>query len=412
MTNQISDKEACFKILEEILQSADFSHNEKYQELLRFLVEANVEGRSVNEKQLAIEFFGKDESFDPAIDSSVRAYMSNLRKKLEHYNLTKGKDNSIVLKLPKGGYHAEFVYLSNKSSRFLKLLQKPHLFYLVIIAILLISLIALGIEYSRHSSPDFIISKNNRIWADFFKQERKTLIVLGDYYFFKMLIDTQTTIYARDIFINSDTDLTDFLNTNPGLNRKISRIYHTYLDEHIPLCLSHILPGFTINGIQPQFKLSSEVRLEDLQDYNIIFIGSYKTLYLLETVTRNLNFNYELKPGESLLKYVNQDSNKVFTYSFLTNPDTQARNDYALVVKVSGHNQNTFLFFLSQHDFGILATVKYFTNPDYLREFQQSISSEYFEALFEVTGIIRTDFDIKLIHVNELFSTFEIKLEN
>ena len=65
----------------------------------------------------------------------------------------------------------------------------------------------------------------------------------------------------------------------------------------------------------------------------------------------------------------------------------------------------------SLHDFGNLATVKYFMNPDRLNEFTQNISSDYFEALFEVTGIIRTDFDIELLFVNELYSNFKIKLE-
>jgi hypothetical protein len=97
------------RILEEILESEDFHQAQKYQDLLRYLVRASINGETVKESTIAVECFSKNTAFDPAMDSSVRAYISNLRKKLEHHYLTKGKDDEIKLTIPKGHYSVEFV---------------------------------------------------------------------------------------------------------------------------------------------------------------------------------------------------------------------------------------------------------------------------------------------------------------
>ena len=102
------------RILEEILESEDFRQAQKYQELLRYLVRTAINGEAVKEATIAVEFFSKDAAFDPAMDSSVRAYISNLRRKLDHYYLTKGKDDDIRLAIPKGHYNVEFIQTSNR----------------------------------------------------------------------------------------------------------------------------------------------------------------------------------------------------------------------------------------------------------------------------------------------------------
>jgi hypothetical protein len=254
------------------------------------------------------------------------------------------------------------------------------------------------------------IPQNDPIWGDFFANNLKTIFVLGDYYFFSMPIDSGRQSYIRDIAINSDADLEAFVASHPSLQKRIAKTYHTYLEEHIPWCLSYILPSFMGHDKAVELKLASEVQLEDLQKHNIIYIGPYKCLQILKMITRNLNFKYSSRTGGSTLTYSLQDSNQVYAYSWVTNPETKARNDYAMVVKVFGYNGNVFLFFISEHDFGNISTVRYFTNPELLKEFGELVSSGHFESLFEVKGIIRTDFSMKLLHINKLHSDFEIDL--
>ena len=400
------------RILEEILESEDFSQAQKYQDLLRYLVRAAINGETVKESTIAVEFFSKDVAFDPAMDSSVRAYISNLRKKLEHYYLTKGKDDAIKLAIPKGHYNVEFIPINHQQPIRSRVLRKR--LSLIYIALALAAGV-LAVSLWRYATPKKnsfnVISKSDPIWGDLLSSNLKTLIVLGDYYFFAMPIDSGRQSYIRDIKINSDDDLEGFIASHPLLQRRIAKTYHTYLEEHIPWCVSYILPTLVRYNKTVELKLASETQLEDLQKHNIIYLGPYKTLRILTTVTRNLNFKYSPQTGGSTLTYCLLDSNKKeYTYSWVTNPETKARNDYAMVIKVFGYSGNVFLFFISEHDFGNISTVKYFTNPEQLKEFESLVSSNHFEALFEAKGIIRTDFSMKLLHVNKLRSDFEIDL--
>lgn len=399
------------RILEEILESEDFRQAQKYQELLRYLVRTAINGETVKESTIAVEFFSKNAAFDPALDSSVRAYISNLRRKLDHYYLTKGKDDDIRLAIPKGHYNVEFIQTRNRQKLRPKISRKRFaLLYIPLVLLALFAAIALW-QYAKPQRNTFsFISKDDPIWGILFSNNLKTIFVLGDYYFFALPVDSGRQSYVRDIAINSDEDLETFIAGHPLLRNRIAKTYHTYLEEHIPWCVSYILPSFVHHDKPVELKLASELQLEDLQKHNIVYLGPYKTLQILKTVTRNLNFKYSPQKGGSSLTYFLQDSNLVYSYSWLTNPETKARNDYALVIKVFGYNGNVFLFFISEHDFGNISTVKYFTNPTHLKEFGELVSSGHFEALFEVKGIIRTDFSMQMLHINKLHSDFEIDL--
>ncbi|HPB00623.1 MAG TPA: hypothetical protein PKV46_06440 [Candidatus Marinimicrobia bacterium] len=406
-TNFIS-KEEKIKILIDIINSSEFQNAQKFQELLRYLVDASISGKIIKESTIAIEFFQKDKSFDPSIDSTVRTSISTLRKKLEHYYLTTGKTNSTKLTIPKGHYNIVFVD-SNYSKPKNNLKKKFYLYSLIFVLCLIILITLITNLIPRKNTQ--IIPYRDPIWNDIFSNSMKTLIVLGDYYFFYLPFENGRHSYIRDVEINSEEDLNDFLKNNPQYSTRISKTYHTYLDESLPICISKILPSFNHYKLQYELKMSSELQLDDLQKYNIIYIGSYKCLYLLSTITRNLHFQYFQKPGSSTLIYHQQSDSVDYQYTWLINPVTNARNDYAIVVKASGQNNNIFMMFLSEHDFGNLGTVKYFTDPIKLKELYLKIRSNLFEALFEVTGVKRTDFSIELLHYNPLHSEYKIKIQ-
>ena len=412
MNDHVIDNEKKRQVLETVLESKDFRKAKKYQELLRYLAELALKGEEIKETTIAVEFFGRKDVFDPSLDSTVRAYVSTLRRKLEHYYLTEGHYDEIQIVLPKGDYKIDFVLtpIPQTPSRQLSF-KLPSLVLISTLLVLLILVIGLGAEkIIRDRRDNRYIKKNDPIWHDLFESNKKTLIVLGDYYFFSMPLDSGRQSYIRDVRINSEEELAAFLENHPQYQTKAAKTYHTYLEEHIPWSLACILPSFVYHNKEIELKLSSEVQLADLQRYNIVYLGPYKSLKVLSTVTRELNFKYRLDDHRRL-DFFDKSSNQLFTYTWMTNPETQARNDYAIVLKVSGGNGNTFLFFLSQHDFGNVSTTKHFTDAAYLEELRQGITSNYFEALFEVKGIVRTDFEIKLLHVNAINTDFHIELK-
>lgn len=92
--------------LETVLESSDFSSAARGSRFLRFLVEETLAGREdqLKEYTLALEVFDRDESFDSTTNPAVRVEASRLRKRLEHYYLTQGREDPVLIELPRGTY--------------------------------------------------------------------------------------------------------------------------------------------------------------------------------------------------------------------------------------------------------------------------------------------------------------------
>jgi WD40-like Beta Propeller Repeat len=106
----LTEIEAARRQLERVLASAGFLRNERMSRFLRFLVERNLEGsdNQLKESVIAVEVFGRKPDHDPARDSIVRTEAGRLRARLAEYYLTEGKEDGIVIELPKGGYTPAF----------------------------------------------------------------------------------------------------------------------------------------------------------------------------------------------------------------------------------------------------------------------------------------------------------------
>src|SRR5215471_16194881 len=89
-----------------ILASPGFCRNERLTQFLKFVVEQHLEGKAgeIKESVIAMEVFGRGADHDPKQDSIVRTEASRLRARLNEYYLGDGKNDALVIELPKGGY--------------------------------------------------------------------------------------------------------------------------------------------------------------------------------------------------------------------------------------------------------------------------------------------------------------------
>jgi len=84
--------------------------SENLKAFLRFVVDREIEGQESQLKEyvIATEVFGRGKGFDSRIDSVVRVQAGRLRTKLQEYYATEGKEDEIVIDLPKGQYTPVF----------------------------------------------------------------------------------------------------------------------------------------------------------------------------------------------------------------------------------------------------------------------------------------------------------------
>lgn len=96
--------------LEQLLQSVEFRASDKQRKFLRFVVEETLDDRAFQLKgyTIAVAVYGRNELFDPQVDPIVRVEAGRLRRALEHYYLTTGKNDRVRINIPKGGYVPTF----------------------------------------------------------------------------------------------------------------------------------------------------------------------------------------------------------------------------------------------------------------------------------------------------------------
>lgn len=110
-----TNAEAIRRQLDCILASRVFFPAQRSQAFLRYVVEKSLLGLPPKEYEIAIDIFQRSADYDPAVDSTVRVEASRLRNRLREYYDTQGKDDAILIEIPKGGYSAVFTQLSNES---------------------------------------------------------------------------------------------------------------------------------------------------------------------------------------------------------------------------------------------------------------------------------------------------------
>lgn len=92
--------------LEKILASPDFQGSALLRQMLRFVVEKTLAGKTEEIKgySIATQAFGRDAEFDGNKDPIVRILGGRLRRALEYYYLTQGAHCPIRIDIPKGTY--------------------------------------------------------------------------------------------------------------------------------------------------------------------------------------------------------------------------------------------------------------------------------------------------------------------
>ena len=92
--------------VERILQSETFHSSVVLRRLLRFLADKTASGEAdeLKEYAIGIDALGKPPTYDPRQDAIVRLHIGRIRQKLGEYYRQEGKDDRVIVELPKGRF--------------------------------------------------------------------------------------------------------------------------------------------------------------------------------------------------------------------------------------------------------------------------------------------------------------------
>ncbi len=393
-----SEKE---QILANILNSPDFKDSNRYQDLLKYLVGKSAKESSLKEIEIAIDVFGKDSSFDPNTNPLIRSYISNLRKKLEHYYLTTKDKYNHRLEIPKGQYLVNFIPAGNLNG-YKKYKNYTNYIYLTIIFLLIIFLIYRAVKAPTVSKEIATPTPaSNPIWKEFLQPDsRPTTIVLGDYFFMTKKTDDPDRVFIRNTKINDEKDFQQYVKKYPDIYDKYEILNFTYLRPSASLGLLEILRVLGSSMRNVTIKLASQLKWEDLEKHNIIFLGTFKTLHKLDTLITKTNLRFGVEP--SSLKIVDNkgETIKSFSVNWIA---SNYQGDYSVLLKMRGSENNSILFCLGFSEIGVIDAVNSAVAPSFIPRIKKFLTTDipkpplYFEMVSQCEGIELTPFksDIK-----------------
>jgi adenylate cyclase len=97
--------------LQRVLGSREIVSSDRKKRFLKFIVQEALAGHAgrIKAYTIAVDVFDRAPSFDPVSDPVVRIEAGRLRRCLEHYYLTEGCEDRLLITIPKGGYVPQFI---------------------------------------------------------------------------------------------------------------------------------------------------------------------------------------------------------------------------------------------------------------------------------------------------------------
>jgi hypothetical protein len=114
--------------LERVLQARVMHGSESLRAFLRFVSLKTIDHQEemLKEYVIATEVFGRSNDYDSRFNSVVRVQAGRLRAKLQEYYATEGKDDAVLIDLPKGHYVPVFSYLKRANGETLAAAGEAH----------------------------------------------------------------------------------------------------------------------------------------------------------------------------------------------------------------------------------------------------------------------------------------------
>mgnify|MGYP001116775803 CR=1 FL=1 len=379
---------------QKILQSSEFESSQILRDLLDYLVKCSLAKEPPKETTIAIEVFGKNVDFNSSQDPIVRVYVSKLRRRLQAYYEGEGKHDKIRFQIPRG--HYEIVFQPRR-----KQFSVQNLFPAVISVLFAISIFVIAYLLLKPSpiAPNPSTSYARHIfWDDFIKASKPINVVLADQYMFRETLTDNEYILGRDYQVNSDEELEALTQRYPDRNIEPEALFPQF-DKNSIWGLQFILPVLTTNPHHFYFSLSSELKTEDLKTNPTIYVGSMVELRLLSSFLQHYGFTFDTYPNVIRIYDAEMDSTELITYTW---DELGFHNDYAVLAKLPGPNEQPIGIFASLVYSGNYAAAKYMTRSTSLTQLEDAFIAKhgyiprYFICIFEVKGFKRVDFDLSI----------------
>jgi hypothetical protein len=369
------EKDPRLDLVERIGGSGHFRKSPRLVHFLFYVVQREIDGRDdeISEQQIGVHVFGRSPTYNPGDDNIVRAYARNLRFRLEEYYRGEGKNDRLLIQIPRGAYRPIFIERSidelgwNQDSQIVQTnhpletappeavaegtlsLENPSLApkrvtrwqkasFVIILGLLAIFIAALSYQAGEKNTVRVLLQGDHAFWNTLFNTKQDTLIVPGDSSLVLLEGVTHQLVtpdeYERKTY---DTDVQSKLGSNSELIANLAqRPYTSIVDLQAANrldSLPEVVPDRT------HIRFARDLHIEDLRSSNIILLGSSLANPWVQLFDPQLSLHMTYQPADGTYRI--EDSNpragEPASYPFsLQDPQHRAYALIALLPNLSG----------------------------------------------------------------------------
>ncbi len=392
-------RDAALNQVERIVHSPVLHSSESLCKLLRYLVQKTLEqpGVALKEYQIATEVFGRSESFDPRLDSTVRVQTGRLRSKLAEFYAAEGAGDEVIIEIPKGSYLVTVTY-REAPERQEEPAAKPEVvtataaavrpasseawwrnvaFVLVGVLSLTLGALAYVVLRSESAAPrpgvGSLPAPLRAFWSPYLQHSEDPLVV-----------------FSNAAFVGRPETGLRYL--NPATDSLVkAQDHYTGVGEVLAI---HALDRVFFTLARPlQVKRGQLLSLDDLKNNDVIFVGSPSENLVLTEIPSTTDFVFGRAPSgprKGDLAIFNTRPQPGEQESYFAPAEPPITDDYAVIALRNGLNASRWELILARTTtLGTQAAVEYVTHERSIETLESRIAhwqpGALFEALLHVT---------------------------
>ncbi|MGA0806096.1 MAG: hypothetical protein ACO3PV_06240, partial [Pseudohongiellaceae bacterium] len=362
-----------------------------------------------------MDVLGRSAAFDVGKDSIVRVHIYHLRNKLNTYYAKHGLDEKWRIDIPKGQYMlatSSNVQEPAAQAANLSISGRPQQRRSLTPWLAAVAIALLGANLLQDAGePDGPVAQAaanpyaaTTLWQPILDDERPVLVLLGDYYIMGELDDSGlVTRMVREFDINSQQDLLQ--SQVAGRSAQYLNLDLSYTPTSVSTALLQVLKVFGTDSARVSVKLMSDFATEDLVGRHVIYIGLLSGLQSLQDILFSAS---GLATGVTFDELVTLDDGTRFTSSSGLSTGDDGYRDFGLLSTFPAPFGTQLLFIAGMRDEGLGNLAEEVTMLPALAELEQALAAKQtsgsaaFEALYEVLGFSKTNFDARLAYLAPL----------
>lgn len=412
-TQQVFSPAELSALCERIIASGVLGRSRHFVAMLNYLVQCSIENKSPKELELAIEVLGRGDDFDVSADSAVRVYVHQLRKKLKSYYENHEPEAEFQIVIPRGKYTLmaspvqlppvpEPAQTQATASRF------PLNTSLLFAAILLLSanLFFLLNPLEDDNEQSLQLVATHPVWGSVLSDAQPILLVMGDYYIFGELnANGNIARMVRDFNVNSSSDLEDLQFSDIEHTENYLDLDLSYMPEGSAYALAKIVPILQRSGKPVNITMMSDLTTADIRSNHIVYIGYISAM---EKLTDMTFAGSGLRIGRSYDELFNVRTAEYYTSDAGLPEEGEPFRDYGMFSTFPASTDTQVVLISGMRDAGLMHTAQALSASQTLDDLVVAIDSDTdeaiasFEALYEVYGVDRLNFDADLVYADLL----------